>query len=815
MSLELSKVASIHYKELNNTNRSFSFMGSDRAKDIFKMYYRTLLDGTKETCPEDVINRVFNAFFKHCEKNERNHKSSAYLEDHICYGKQLLLNQYFCFNSPVLFNIGLEGRDQQASACFIQSVEDDLSSILELQEKEAKLFKLGSGTGSNISNLRGKGEALSQGGVSSGPMSFLRAYDAWAGTIKSGGASRRAAKLVCMDDDHPDILEFVECKSKVDKAAKDLISLGYSDSFVSNSETDTAYGLLPFQNTNLSVRLSDKFMEKVKIKDSNWELKYRNGGTKTVKTKEIWDAICQCAYECGDPGVQFNDKINKMNTTDIPIRASNPCGEFTFVDDSACNLVSINLLKFFYINEYEEQCFDFVLFAEVVKTVIILQNMLVDMADYPSEKIKENSIKYRPLGLGFTNLHALLMHMGMGYGSEDSVKLCSTISYLMTLKAYETSSLLGKDGEYNTSMSKYHLCNVVNEMIDRKKQLYRIDDITSKMFDELSQYVYNNDDIINFQTTLIAPTGTISFVMDCESTGIEPLMATKYYKKLVNGKTLELEPDCVTYAKDHFPYRDVFRTALGDNALHWTDHLNMMKACQPYISGAISKTINLPNDATPEDIGKVYYRAWEDDLKSITIYRDGSKGSQPLNLNKDKNKDKKENTISVTLQSRKKMKSEAYCLRKKMEIAGLKAYAHVGLFDDGETPGELFLQVSKQGSIINGLSDAFAVAVSLGLQHGVPIDKYCEHLKGVRFEPSGFTGDKDFPIVNSIVDYLFQWMQKRFVDDLVEEEKEEIKEIKPVSYDKNTQLCVSCGSPLVRTGTCFTCTACGQSTGCG
>ncbi len=767
----------------------------------------------------------------------------------------LCLHQYFAFNSPVWFNVGIwqhygkcgtpsgfrwsdagiqavtnPYEVPQTSACVIKSVQDNMEDIMRFATDEAMLFKFGSGVGTDLSTLRASCEHLTGGGVPSGPLSFARIYDEVANVVASGGKTRRAALLFSLKDSHPSILEFIQCKAIEEAKAAALIEKGYSP--------DEAYMSVLYQDSNLSVRLSDKFMAMV-TNGGDWETTWvtnpeQHGGP--YKAKDLLRGIAEAAWRCGDPGVQFDDTINLWNTCAQSgrINASNPCGEFNFLDDSACNLASLNLMKF----RRSDGTLDPPRFQAAVRIAIIAQDILIDRASYPSAKIAQNSHDFRPLGLGYSNLGSFLMSCGLAYDSDAGCGVCTGITALLTGAAYATSAELankmgpfaGHDDNKQSMMDVMRLHAVSARLAEQHMPdyLYQAMSQTWTSVDETGTQV----GFRNAQTTVLAPTGTISFMMDCATMGIEPDIALTKYKKLVGGGTLKLvNPhvasslcflrhteaevntimDWVTEhgtldgaANIHPDNLPIFDTALpaqpGGRAIPWEAHLKMLAAAQPFISGAISKTINMPADASVEDMEKAIVQAWELGLKSVTFYRDGSKGHQPLNTT----------LVAKTApptQVRRSLPDERAAINKKFSIAGHDGYLTVGLYPDGN-PGELFISMSKEGSTISGMMDAFAIAVSLGLQHGVPMSTFIDKFSYMQFEPMGFTKDKDVKMAKSIIDFIFRWLEARFRTP----DAPEAPESQP---DREaTPICGQCGSMTVRSGSCYLCYNCGTSMGC-
>ncbi len=715
-----------------------------------------------------------------------------------------LINQRFAFNSPVWYNLGVN-KDPQCSACFIQPVEDSMESIMDLAKKEAILFKSGSGTGTNLSPLRSSKEKLSKSdGLASGPVSFMRGYDAFAGVVKSGGRTRRAAKMQVLNDSHPDLLEFIRCKEIEGRKAKSLIKSGYT--------AEDAYGTVAFQNANLSVRLSDKFMQ---AKDEAPWLDYLGNEIGTVA--EIKLAIARAAWACGDPGVQFTDTINRFNTVASAgrINASNPCSEFLFLDDSACNLASLNLMKYTGPDDPHYR-FD-------ILTLIVAMDIIVGLSGYPSKEIEQNSRDYRPLGLGFTNLGAYLVHKKMRYGSTSSFRIAADMAKKMYECAIEASSELarkfGPHKDYDAVAMKA---------------------ILEKQLGYLPHHVAANG-LRNAQLTLLAPTGTISFLMGCDSTGIEPVYSDLMKKKLASGETITITPKCFVDAPDGIKV-----TAVGERRVTARQHLQMMAAVQPFLSGGISKTVNLPVTATVDEVWKVYRVAHAYGIKSVALYRDGSHGAQPLATRTDEERDATREAGEPTQQevrevisrvvskdtlgifkkydSRKRLPDRRNSVTHKFNVGGHVGYLIVGLYEDGR-PGELFVNISKAGSSISGWADSWSILFSMALQYGVPLEKLVKKYRGAKFEPSGFTGGKDVRTATSIVDYVAQWMEKEFLP--ANEEPDPKVELsitdatdaggKPGDVLPNTagEECPICSATTQRTGSCTACSECGWTGGCG
>ncbi|MDE0315192.1 MAG: vitamin B12-dependent ribonucleotide reductase [Candidatus Poribacteria bacterium] len=900
----------------------------------------------------------------------------------------ILVTQRGAFNSPVWFNCGLwheygikgaggnyhwDREEKQVnitqnayqypqnSACFIQSVDDSLDSMLDLQKAEVRLFKYGSGTGSNFSKVRAKGEHLSSGGESSGVLSFLEGFDRWAGSIKSGGTTRRAAKMVILDMDHPEIVDYIDWKMKEEEKAKTLIAAGYPADF--NGE---AYGTVSGQNSNNSVRISDIFMEAY-LQGKPWQTTYRTSGevADEYEAKTLMEKIAEAAWACADPGVQFDDTIQKWHTckqTDR-IYASNPCSEYLFLDDSACNLASINLVK--YLND--DDTFDIDGFRATARVFITAMEIIVSLSSYPTAKIARRSHEYRPLGLGFANLGALLMRLGIPYDSAEACSYAGAITAILSGQGYQTSAEIAKSiGPFaGYAKNRNSMLGVINMHRDAA---YKIDATTcpSDLLEaaredwDICQQKGENWGYRNSQISVIAPTGTIALLMDCDTTGIEPEFALVKFKKLAGGGyikivnqsvrdaleklgyipqhieaivthivgtgTLEgtpyINPESLKYkgfteedierveemlpsafdlnlafapgilgeeclerlgiaadkaaapdfelltylgfnpseiataeeiicgtgtvegaphlSSKHYPVFDcaVQSGKHGTRFIHHMGPLKLMAAVQPFISGAISKTVNVPREATVDDIKELYVEAWRLGVKCLAIYRDGSKGSQPLSTSsqQDAQGETSERPIRRRLADTRDSRTH------KFSVGGHEGYMHVGFFEDG-TPGEVFLTMSKQGSTISGLMDSIAILISVALQYGVPLESLVDKFSHVRFEPSGFTQDRDIPMAKSIVDYVFRWLGKEFLQQDMQEDSAGVleldeqmalpEEIHPPAHGNNGEsdpwtdreriitlrhgdspACHECGTIMIRSGICYRCTNCGATSGC-
>ena len=789
--------------------------------------------------------------------------------------KHLLLDQAAAFNSPVWFNCGVEP-EPQCSACFINSVEDTMESILQLAHTEGMLFKYGSGTGTNLSCLRSSRELLAGGGTASGPVSFMKGYDAFAGVIKSGGKTRRAAKMVILNADHPDILDFIQCKVDEERKAWALIDAGYDGSF-----NGTAYGSVFFQNANNSVRLPDEFMRAV-IANEEWTTREVQGNRRPVDThqaRELMQTIAEAAHVCGDPGLQFDTTINEWHTCPKSgrINASNPCAEYMFLDDSACNLASLNLLRFVRTDEPGE--IDVERFRNAVRTMITAQEILVGNARYPTDAIRRNSHAYRPLGLGYANLGALLMSRGVAYDSDEGRAYAAGVTALMTGEAYAQSARIARDcgGPFSGYPRNEHAFLAVMQ-----KHRDALDDVSEKLtgpvlhaaaaasWDEAlslgKQHGYRNA-----QATVLAPTGTIGFMMDCDTTGVEPDIALVKYKQLVGGGTMKLvnqtvaaalrglgydeeaidrilqhidQHETIEEAPDldvrHLPVFDcAFKPTQGTRFIHYRGHLKMIGATQPFISGAISKTINVPGEASIEDIQDAYVEAWRNGMKAVSIYRNGSKRTQPVSTS-ERTEEASESQEPV----RRKLPDERRAITHKFDIGGHEGYITVGMFDDG-SPGEVFLVMAKEGSTISGFADSFAQAISYALQYGVPLQVLVDKFSHQRFEPSGITKNPEVRVAKSITDYMFRWLATKFLSaeaqyhagvNRATEDQDTNRELQltladqtetgrspepgrapreyPIENDLDAPPCSTCGAIMIRNGACYKCTNCGATSGC-
>jgi ribonucleoside-diphosphate reductase alpha chain len=794
--------------------------------------------------------------------------------------KYLLLNQKASFNSPVYFNVGIEAKPQ-CSACFILKVDDSMDSILSWYRNEGMIFKGGSGAGVNLSALRSCREKLSSGGTASGPLSFMKAADASAGVIKSGGKTRRAAKMVVLNADHPDIVDFIKCKVEEERKAWALIEAGYDSSL-----DGPAYGSVFFQNANNSVRATNGFMQAV-LDDADWQTHFVKSSevAETRPARKVLHMIAEAAHACGDPGMQFDTTINTWHTCPASgrINASNPCSEYMHLDNSACNLASLNLMKF--IDDRGE--FDVRAFRHAVDILITAQDIVVDNSSYPTDEIAKNASAFRELGLGYANLGALLMALGMPYDSDQGRSYAAAITALMTGEAYLQSARIAEHmGPFaGYAPNREPMQKVIGL---HKAAAYKLDPSYVPL-DLLRAARESWDDALklgtaagyrNSQATVIAPTGTIAFMMDCDTTGIEPDIALIKYKKLVGGGMLKIVNGTVPRALKRLGYDSkevqeiveyldenetiegapqladahlavfdcAFKPRAGARTIHYNGHLKMMGAVQPFISGAISKTINMPAEATVDEVAEAYVTAWKLGLKAVAIYRDGSKRTQPLNTGR-KDIEKAVEAVATIATTddrmqRRKLPDERKSITHKFDIAGHEGYITVGMYEDG-TPGEIFVTMSKQGSTISGLMDSFATAISFALQYGVPLQFLVDKFSHMRFEPSGFTKNPQIPYAKSIVDYLFRWMASKFLDEEAKREVGIIETEKSLSAKSDAAPamvamapvaslrdgkdggirqafinqadappCPDCGSIMVRNGACYKCMNCGTTSGC-
>jgi ribonucleoside-diphosphate reductase alpha chain len=779
----------------------------------------------------------------------------------------LLLHQMASFNSPVWFNVGIEPHPQ-CSACFILSVQDTMESILGWYRNEGIIFKGGSGSGVNLSRIRSSREPLAGGGTASGPVSFMKAADASAGVIKSGGKTRRAAKMVILNADHPDIIEFVRCKEEEERKAWALIDAGYDASL-----DGPAYGSVFFQNANNSVRATDEFMRAV-LEDGEWRTRNVLDGTvsHTMRARDLLRQIAAATHVCGDPGMQFDTTINDWHTCPASgrINASNPCSEYMHLDDSACNLASLNLLEFL----SEDGEFDTESFRHAVDVLITAQDIVVDHSSYPTEAITRNAKAYRELGLGYANLGAVLMSLGLPYDSDAGRHFAGAVTALMCGEAYlQSARIAGQLGPFaGYEKNREPMLGVIAK---HRAQTHKLDpalvplellSAARAVWDE-AYSAGRECGYRNSQATVLAPTGTIAFMMDCDTTGVEPDIALVKYKKLVGGGMLKIvnttvpralrrvgyelretqeiveyidEHDTIEGAPhlkdEHLPIFDcAFKPARGQRSIHYLGHLRMMGAVQPFISGAISKTINMPNEATVEDIMEAYLTAWRLGVKAVAIYRDGCKRTQPLNTAREK---QEAVAVAEARPVRRRLPQDCRSVRHKFDIAGHEGYIHVGLYDDG-TPGELFIKIAKEGSTISGLMDTIGILTSMALQYGVPLDVLVSKFSHVRFEPSGFTKNPEIPLAKSLIDYIFRFLGAKFMspdqhaavglglpDRSPDERPAALASAAPSIVDSalvetlgfspqsDAPSCADCGSIMIRNGSCYKCLNCGATSGC-
>jgi ribonucleoside-diphosphate reductase alpha chain len=905
---------------------------------VSKYFYGEPNTPERETSVKQVIYRVArtiadwgieDGYFQTADDGENFYRDLAWL----------CLHQYGAFNSPVWFNVGLYHQYgvkgsrgnyhwdtetgsikrpetpyeyPQGSACFIQSVEDNMEDIMRLATSEAMLFKFGSGTGTDLSTIRSAKEKLSGGGIPSGPLSFMRVYDQIAAVVKSGGKTRRAAKMQSLKDWHPDVLDFIQAKSKEEKKARTLIDSGeYEANF--NGE---AYSSIMFQNANLSVRVSDAFMQAV-VDDGTWQTHWVTDADEPGSEYEaeyLMKEIAEGTWYCGDPGLQFETTINKWHTckNSGPINASNPCSEYMFLDDTACNLASINLKKI----QKEDGTFDVERFRKASAIFITAQEILVDHASYPTPPIVENSHRYRPLGLGYANLGSLLMSMGIPYDSDSGRGICGALTALLNGQAYLTSSeiaaYMGTFAGYQENeqpmLDVMQMHRDAIEEIDKECPLY-LRDAARQVWNECLQSGRKHG-YRNAQATVLAPTGTIAFMMDCDTTGIEPDIALVKYKQLAGGGMMKIVNRTVPQAlatlgyeqssidkivewidqhdtiegspdlqDEHLPVFDcAFKAAKGTRTIGWEAHVTMMAAAQPFLSGAISKTVNMPQESTAEEIENAYIEGWKLGLKALAIYRDGSKQSQPLATTKEGDRKKGGAVVELGQAVRRHLPATRQSVTHKFAVGGHEGYITVGLFEDGH-PGELFITMAKEGSTIGGLMDTIGTLTSLALQYGVPLDALVNKFSHMRFEPSGWTGNADIPNAKSVVDYIFRWLGIAFLpgyreantpirekaesgeDDSADAETKtadftaesvvktltemieagsngngngsalaealmlhsqsastldspHIRSVQFATFQADAPACDNCGAITVRNGNCYLCHNCGNSMGC-
>lgn len=872
------------------------------AINIVAQKYFTGTPGTKERegSLKGLIDRVVDTVSRQGIQEDY-FESEVEAEDFKEELKYILATQRAAFNSPVWFNIGAPERAQQASACFILGVEDTMPSILNWYKEEGMIFKGGSGSGINLSAIRSSVEPLGKSaGTASGPLSFMRGADSSAGAIKSGGKTRRAAKMVILNADHPDVEEFIWCKAIEERKARALQEAGFDMSLDGKDAFSVQY-----QNANNSVRVTDEFMQAV-IDDKDWDLKAVITGktVKTVKARKLLREFAKAAWECADPGMQYDTTINHWHTTPVAgrINGSNPCSEYMHLDNSACNLASINLLKYL----REDGTFDVKSFKHTVELIFTAQEILVGYSSYPTESITKNARAYRELGLGYANLGALLMAQGLPYDSEEGRAQAAAITALMTGHAYATSAKLARRVGPFAGFHKDQkgMLKILNQHRDALK------DIDASLVSEelLSAAASSWDDAVelaelygvrNSQATVLAPTGTIGLMMDCDTTGIEPDLGLVKLKKLVGGGTMSIVNRTVPRALKVLGYsdkkvdeivqyidvektilgapdlkkehEDVFSCSMGDNAIHYLGHVKMMSAVQPFISGAISKTVNMPEDVSVEDVEQLHIDAWKMGLKAVAIYRDNCKVAQPLAMaKKDGAEEKTETPVAANNQQlaikgpvRHEMPKTRSAKTFEFNVAGSKGFITVGEFEDG-APGEIFVKIAKQGSTLSGVMESLAISVSYGLQYGVPLKSYVHALTNMTFAPAGLTDDSEIKTATSLVDYIFKRLAHTYlsfddrlelglasIDDMPDSQtsllnsensfvkpkqqavgavlaavnKEDVVSDPPVSIeskqssqtsikDDNAPMCYNCGNQTQRSGSCYVCTACGSTTGC-
>ncbi len=867
------------------------------AINIVAQKYFTGTPGTKsrESSLKELIDRVVDTVTRQ-GLNEGYFEDEAEAEDYREELKYVLATQRAAFNSPVWFNIGVPERAQQASACFILAVEDTMPSILNWYKEEGMIFKGGSGSGINLSTIRSSVETLGKSaGTASGPLSFMRGADSSAGAIKSGGKTRRAAKMVILNADHPDIEEFIWCKAREEQKARTLQEAGWDMSLDGKDIHSVQY-----QNANNSVRVTDEFMEAVTA-DEDWNIvSVQTGKTvRTVKAKDLFRQISKAAWECADPGMQFDTTINNWHTTPNVgrINGSNPCSEYMHLDNSACNLASLNLLKF--LNE--DSTFDIRAFIHTVELIFTAQEILVGYSSYPTENITKNAKAYRELGIGYANLGAMLMAQGLSYDSDEGRAQAAAITALLTGQAYATSARLAnrvgpfagfhKDSENMINILKKHRAAVseISPTLVSEELLSAAATSWDEAVELGSRYGVRNS-----QASVLAPTGTIGLMMDCDTTGIEPDLGLVKVKKLVGGGTMSIVNQTVPRALKSLGYtkkqiddivnyidvektilgapdlkkehENVFACSMGDNSIHYLGHVKMMGAVQPFISGAISKTVNMPEEATIEDVEKLHIDAWRLGLKAVAIYRDNCKVAQPLSMAKkegaeDKKEDQTESVndrIIVKGAVRRPLPKVRASKTFSFRVADSHGYMTIGEYEDG-APGELFVHFSKHGSTLRGIMDAFAISVSHGLQYGVPLKTYVKSLMSTSFAPAGITDDEDIRTASSLIDYIFRRLALTYLsfddrlelglasfddmpeeqttllalNEMVDEQTEETVTVKPqqpempegqqsiiredndsVKNDDTAPMCYNCGNQTQRSGSCYVCTSCGSTTGC-
>jgi ribonucleoside-diphosphate reductase alpha chain len=840
---------------------------------VAQKYFRgTLGTPQRETSVRQLVSRVVDTITGWGRKNAyfATEADAQVFADELTF---LLVNQRAAFNSPVWFNVGVADTPQQCSACFILAVDDHMSSILNWYVEEGTIFKGGSGSGINLSRLRSSKEGLAGGGTASGPVSFMRGADASAGTIKSGGKTRRAAKMVILDVDHPDVRDFIWCKATEERKARALRDAGFD----MDLDGKDSYSI-QYQNANNSVRVTDEYMQAV-LDDRDWKLKAVTTGEalETTRARDLMRDIALAAWECADPGMQYDTTINEWHTCPASgrINASNPCSEYMHLDNSACNLASLNLMTFL----DAEGTFDVASFKHAVQIMFTAQEILVGESDYPTDKIGENARAFRQLGLGYANLGALLMARGLPYDSDQGRAWAGAITAIMTGWAYRTSARIA---EVTGPFAGYQP-NADAMLRVMRKHRAAADQIDPELVPEglLSAAKQSWDEAIalgqvhgyrNAQASVLAPTGTIGLMMDCDTTGIEPELALVKTKKLVGGGTMQFVNQTVPRALDKLGYDEaqredivgfiaehnsvadaphlrpehypVFHTAMGEQPIHYMGHVRMMAAAQPFISGAISKTVNMPEEVTVEEVEELLVESWRLGLKAVAIYRDNCKVAQPLSADKKKTAETDPEPAMLAWSAKKRLPQSRPALTTSFRVGDAEGYVTAGSYPDNGL-GEIFLKASKQGSTLSGIMDAFSIAVSVGLQYGVPLEDYASKFINMKFEPSGMTNDPDIRFASSIVDYVFRrlaldhltWEQRealgiRSIQERTTEAEEKVAQLgtgaepvadpaprveaaeHPARKVLDAPLCYQCGSTMQPAGSCYVCGTCGSTSGC-
>lgn len=846
---------------------------SDESRQIVasKYFRESRTDTKKETSLRAMITRVVSAITTHGVKQKYflTDKEAAIFTKELTY---ILLHQLATFNSPVWFNVGVSGVEKpQVSACFINTVDDSMESIMDLAKIEGLIFKEGSGSGVNLSNIRASKETLSGGGSPSGPVSFMQGFDAFANVILSGGRLRRAARMVILDIDHPDIIEFINCKVREEHIVEVLADGGITSEW---TDPNGGYSIVKHQSGNHSVRVTDTFMrhaQEITQKyredaDLNLTTRVTKETIGVLSVKDTLHALAKAAHACGDPGIQFKDTINAANTcaSDGDIEASNPCSEFLFLGNSACNLASINLVNFL-DSELE---FSTSKFKHVVNVMILAQDILVEMGHYPTQEIESNSHNYRPLGLGYANLGGLLMHLALPYDSNEGRDIAASITSLMTSQAYLMSSYLAerKGAFKHYERNAVHVENVIDQHYaatrNANKDILNIAGTAVKVWQDVlglgigrRKSVEKGTGFRNAQVTLLAPTGTTGFMMGVSTTGIEPDMSLQKTKVMVGGGILtyvnpsisealhklgysnESTQTLIEYinehghlensilATEHLPIFDCALTVPGQTRqISVNGHIDMVAAVQPFLSGAVSKTFNMSNESTVTDVERVFLRAWERKLKCIAIYRHGSKMSEPLRMRELKQKE-----AIRQVPQRIKPPENLVSLRHEFHIGTHHGYFHVGLDPETKEPLEIFIRVARFGSTVGGLLDSYATLFSKALQYGLPLEELISHMEGAKFPPAGITRNPEIQVAQSIIDYIARWIKLKFLNGEVnvdiatyaDVDKDElmpsiIPQLDEDIIDLSEDTCPTCGHPMVRTGTCTTCRNCSYNSGvCG